>query len=115
MDIKQTNENNKIIAEFMNFDTEDRPSFANPDVIYKNSYLINGTICTAEFLKFHSSWDWLMPVVEKIEDEHEVTFDITMDNVHIRGDFNSSIFGLTKKESVYKGVIQFIEWLNARS
>ncbi len=45
-----TKENNKLIAKFM--DTE----------ITNNTKNILGSS-----LKYHSSWDWLMPVIEKIE------------------------------------------------
>jgi hypothetical protein len=42
-----TQENNKLIAEFMNY----------PDL---------GTEGDFSYLKYHSSWDWLMPVLKKI-------------------------------------------------
>lgn len=65
-----------------------------------------------EELLFSSSWDWLMPVVEKIESEHSVTFNIEGDNVHINGDFKLSVFEHSKKESVYKAIVKFVKWYN---
>lgn len=72
--------------------------------------------------KFHTSWDWLMPVVEKIR-----TLEIVTNvNYNIDGDF--IIEGLTKtevldiiinkedftseKNMVYKAVVEFIKFYN---
>ena len=59
-------ENNKLIAEFMGFKLQDNPNerwfgqwFTNPTDVWSNRI---------EILHFDSSWDWLMPVVEKILD-----------------------------------------------
>jgi hypothetical protein len=69
----ETIEGNKIIAEFMGapydskydcFDYENA-SF-NP--ISSERYL------SVNRIKYHSSWDWLMPVVEKIEKESKCGF-----------------------------------------
>ncbi len=49
--MKNIEENNKLIAEFMNVDHVD----------IDQAYEDYGE------LKYHTSWDWLMPVVEKIE------------------------------------------------
>src|SRR5690606_36071729 len=79
---------------------------------------------------FNSSWDWLMPVVDKIEslgfwtkisahtsfDNKYKSFDIKKirpksDGEYIynyEGDWNAS-----KIEAVYRGVIEFIKWWNA--
>ena len=57
--------NNKLIAEFMQESSE---GF--------NLYDYNGCHYKVGELMFHTSWDWLMPVVEKIEngglDPHEL-------------------------------------------
>lgn len=72
-------ENNKLIAEFMGWD--------------------NGII----ELKFHASWDWLMPVVEKIEQVHEGVPQELM---------NVSLFSTIY--DVYKAVVKYIEWYNQK-
>ena len=63
-------EGNKLIAEFMGLATyqsehklgrKNKPTF----VIKDNKHL------TIRQVKYHSSWDWLMPVVAKISNECE--------------------------------------------
>ena len=67
-----------------------------------------------EHLNYHASWDWLMPVVDKIEriknsDDYEV--DIFGNCCDIGGRFEA--IGKTKIEATYKAVIEFIKWYNA--
>ena len=54
-----TEESNKLVAEFMG-------CIYNNDFYYDNDP--NMYPEGIEGSKYHSSWDWLMPVVEKIED-----------------------------------------------
>jgi hypothetical protein len=73
-----------------------------------------------EDLKYHESWNWLMPVVEKIE-----SFDGL--SVHIEGCFCAvnhikeeaivqvPICTLSKIEATFETVIKFIEWYNEQS
>lgn len=60
-----TQEGNKMIAEFMGLkpfnDSRYGEMYFNP-----LGRLSGGDIFGAAGLKYHSSWDWLMPVVEKI-------------------------------------------------
>ena len=49
--MNNTNENNKLIAEFMGIDQVDIDTYQE----------------TNSNLKYHTSWDWLMPVVKKIK------------------------------------------------
>ena len=51
--------NNKLIAEFMGY-----PNIAHDED--KRDYL-------EDCVKYHKSWDWLMPVVEKIEYIESIT------------------------------------------
>jgi hypothetical protein len=53
--MKNTNKKNLIIAEFMQKGSE---GFG--------LYDYNGKYYKLDELKFHTSWDWLMPVVESI-------------------------------------------------
>lgn len=77
---------------------------------------------------FESSWDWLMPVVEKIEKEFTVKIirysdelsnvcEIeTTDNepLQITYIFGYDYDGKTKMSVVFDAVVDFIKWWNAR-
>ncbi|KKN20939.1 hypothetical protein LCGC14_0930500 [marine sediment metagenome] len=138
---KEILKNNKLIAEFMGYRDGHAPCF------FTNPYK-----CTCDYHKTHgeyddddeeddepkynSSWDWLMPVVEKIEKlgvstnihyysgvkVSEFTMDIPK-RLSIEG-HGSSFLGYkmeygnsnnskqTKIEAVYEIVIKFIKWYN---
>ena len=68
---------NKLIAEFLGKDHELNQCISAPD--------------------FHKSWDWLMPVVDKIEQVHE---GVPQELI------NLSLF--STRDEVYKAVVQFI-------
>lgn len=69
-------------------------------------------------IKFHSDWNWLMTVVEKIE-----SLNFTTSIYHLPKTLNTvKIFiggadivgknGETKMKAVYKAVVEFIKWYN---
>lgn len=122
-------EGNKLIAEFMGL-------FPNPydngRTYGTNPVTIDGTVYADAwlFVEYHSSWDWLMPVVEKIEnidyglpywitisgvqclieeminphtDERETISDVTSDYSH------------SKINNVWQAVVQFIKWYNSQT
>lgn len=119
-----TTENNKLIAEFMTPKGYDGYGKAPNQVAPK-------------FLKYHSSWDWLMPVVKKIgelECSREITikfhdfptycfisgekyFAVTH-NVYPSFESyseereNSGVWHRTLIEAVYKAIVEFIKWYN---
>jgi|TARA_Y100000015_G_C2382574_1_gene85696 acetyl-CoA carboxylase alpha subunit len=87
-------ENNKMIAEFMG-------------IVYpklNNVIVIDNVVIKEDELQYHISWDWLMPVVEKIE-------DYLSDNVGEIGYFdeclNSNILDIR-----YQAVVEFIKEYN---
>ena len=102
--------NNKLIAEFMEYDTkEDKIGWtANyRDFMFEKS------------LKYHSSWDWLMPVVGKIERlGYRVEISLTEHNEAYAGimtkDGTSLVWNVAEEkiEALYKTVIEFIKWYN---
>jgi hypothetical protein len=57
--------------------------------------------------KYHSSWDWLMPVVNKASYESE----------RIRGNFEIEMWAILTNSihTVYQNVIQFIQWYNEQN
>ena len=106
---------NKLIAEFMEVEKEnDLYLFTTPMDDYKT-----------DTLHFEVSWDWLMPVMEKIN-SLEVVTNV---NYNIGGDF--IIEGLTKSkvlniimnsedfhsdhDMVYEGVVEFIKDYNQKT
>lgn len=110
---------NKLIAEFIG-----RKGNNNPKL-----YTWKGiTVLTDDIwyyisdAKFHSSWDWLMPVVEKIEDmkfgEGTTSVNVNFKQCTIEADGGliliSDIGGESKLIAVYEAVIKFIKWYNER-
>ena len=93
-------ENNKLIAEFMRVDQIDVDTWLD-----KN-----------EELNYNSSWDWLMPVVEKIESLSIVCFE---KNLQEEGDYQALFtkgndifichYADTSIEATYKAVVEFIK------
>ena len=112
--MKNIIENNKIIAEFMNLNLY--KSFW-----YKSNIATEKKICKENNLKFHSDWNWLMEVVEKIESlEHWTETLGGLQNICLIGSINSSCESFkavaeTKIEAVYNACLEFIQWYNEQN
>ena len=100
-----TQENNKLIAEFM-----------DKDVALLESVGIEKY--TSDELKYHTSWDWLMPVVEKIE---SLGYDVIIrkDSCEIIGENVKGVeyssyecFNAGKHITTYQAVVEFINQYN---
>ena len=112
-----------VIAEFMGYEFIDESiGYDNYGWWIKDKYHkeINALrnpyfLCMSNNgLKYHSSWDWLMPVVEKIESlNYEFIIFRTTANIN-RGESQEFPYyqGETKKEAAYKAVVEFIKWYN---
>ena len=110
----KTEETNKLIAEFMGCKVKD-------DIVYR---LDNENSSFVEDLRYHSSWDWVMPVWAKILQwgmkEHGLKwFQSINENYVIIQTFDDGIFMryLDKNEElsiepVYEAVVEFIKWYN---
>lgn len=104
-----TIENNKLIAQFM-----------GKDVLYE-THIHHETTSKTKVTKmqYHLSWDWLMPVVEKIESCFDGSVSVTIDgddvNIEYSMTYRHNVFGYTKLESTYKAVVEFIEWYNQQN
>lgn len=119
---REINEMNKLISEFMNSIVREVTQLnGKTELVFdypENTYYI-------EELRYHSSWDWLMPVVEKISSiiilNEYVRFEIIPGN-YVR------IFGRTGEtpimtnvaieksliQATWKAVIDFIQWYNKK-
>jgi len=96
---------NKMIAEFMGM------TYGDPN---DNSVMTQGSeVIPIESMEFHSSWDWLMLVVDKIEsmrdkDGNAYRFSIDMCNAEIENT-NIQLLGEKYKiDAVYKVAVKFI-------
>ena len=103
---------NRLIAEFMNF-------VESPTT---NKYWTNKSsegfgIGELVDLQFHSDWNWLMEVVEKIESKGFDVFintfvcrisDVGEDRFEDIETFNSA----SKIQAVNSAVVEFIKWYN---
>lgn len=117
-------ENNKLIAEFIGIKGNDSDSYKD---VY-TSIPVNGmgTITVSvERMKFHRDWNWLMPVVDKIEQLNNITeftifgdsrkyYQVTIKQYTINKRITiANIEGKDKLQSVYTAVIEFIKWYNS--
>ena len=96
-----TQENNQLIAEFMGM------TYGDPN---DNSVMMQMTpkgneVVPIELMEYHTSWDWLMPVVvECFDRQEEVSDDLSFK-------LNDTLLE-TNIESLYKIVVEFINQLN---
>jgi len=110
---------NKLIAEFMGYKVVDKPKVVNGENFFE--YIGengNYTYCNS-LLEYHTSWDWLMPVVEKIESFDIISFE---KNLQEDGDYQALFtkganilichYADTSIEATYKAVVQFINQYN---
>jgi hypothetical protein len=119
--MKTIEQQNAIIAEFMGYNVIEKPPIKDGVIVWSKAIddsFPDKTLILSN-IKYHTSWDWLMLVVERIESlgfifkmyGNEVTF-------LKKGTFNTRIWnddfiGDTKIKAVYNAVIEFIEWYNA--
>ena len=137
-------ESNRIIAHFMGL----RPKMESPDVYTYNDGLMftvrednpeKVMEAIVRYAKYHNDWNWLMPVLDKIEKNgatirvnsnfnhfhksnfHQVTIEI--DNGELSKDGKAfypdgykykkhSNTSVNKMEVFYSSVIDFIKWYN---
>lgn len=106
---------NRLIATFMNFEktTEDRyeewVAKYPENQIVSEYFVTHHTKLTKKqenkLLQFHSSWDWLMPVIKKIDYDYRY-IHISEMKVWIEAFLSSDI------KAVYKMVVDIIELKN---
>lgn len=113
-------ENNKLLAEFMGFKLQQNPNerwfgqyFTTPNGVWANRI---------ELLHFDTDWNWLMAVVEKIEDIESIDVDILTHGTRIYewrsggrviADNCADISFDKKIEHAYDSVVKFVKWYNS--
>lgn len=130
-------EANKIIAEFMGARIYEAPNNGR-QIIWWAEYpaelspIPYETVRNLSSLEYDTDWNWLMPVVEKIEAMEEMDGNrIITKWVHIMGkgciieidslkDCEIAICHthdspMTKLEAVYTAVVEFIKWHNTQT
>jgi len=118
-------EGNKLIAEFMGWGNV--VDYISEIEVYHRA----SPSCSSMFIKFpvllynfkyNESWDWLMPVVEKIE-SLGYALKIIQNNCFIYGStmgdhteyFKNVGYGESKLESTWLTVVEFIKWYNEQT
>lgn len=113
--MKTTEQKNRMIAEFMGMQLTNIGWFDNEEVL-KLSHTMDNTF---DELLFHTSWDWLMPVVEKIEglgftiEKNFQPVDNDWQCLVVKG--NDILFQEFNEQSIqamHYVVSEFIEWYN---
>jgi hypothetical protein len=115
-------ENNTLIAEFMG------GIVVNESEIYFDVALFRYTLYTKNIpfdeLLYDTDWNWLMEVVEKIENisfnKSDIFFNVTIGSGLYCTIQDSNFDGLleintseeTRIKTVYKAVVEFIKWHN---
>lgn len=108
-------EKNKILASFLG-----RSGKTNKSLYAFKNLEYNGQIWFNETeLRFHTDWNWLMQVVEKIESLKHCQIDISLNWCRIgykdtlfNYDSRNYFKGLTKIDAVYNACVEFIKWYN---
>lgn len=113
----RTQENNKMIAEFMG-------------IVYPkldNVIVIDNVVIKENELQYHRDWNWLMPVVDKIESfqdgedgdsmrGHLYNFRIEQHFVYILDGESMDVIiemnGDSKLDATYNAVVEFIKEYN---
>ena len=112
-------QNNKLIAEFigMVYDNHNNQPNKYWELTDEQNFVSPKPYPQDKDLKFHSDWNWLMEVVEKIECcdfifsiHHEVANIFNGECNELT--YNETTQARTKIEAVYNACVEFIKWYN---
>jgi len=107
-----TQENNKIIAEFMGISIDGEFAYIEDE----GSPLEE--VMPINKLNYHKEWNWLMPVVEKIESDERYDVDILQYGTRISDNQKEIVNNIAnisfdkKIDHTYKAVVEFINQYN---
>lgn len=130
---------NELIAKFMGGSFEKRDFITIGGKRTGKWTFPDRTWCYDDQLQYNERFDWLMPVVEKIENISYIGVDkiyfniidtkaqiwtyfdvkeflrLTGDDKNERNKFKVGISAKTKMEAVYAAVVEFIKWYNTQN
>ena len=109
MNPNEITENNKLIAEFMGLMSQ---SLSNDGQfpVFEDPY--SGEYVESIELSYNESWDWLMPVVEKILTDPDIAYLCQGgEGDKYYEDLHDAVWSINIEE-VYKAVVAFINWYN---
>ena len=96
---------NKLIAEFMGLQFENDQYYVYSNAVKSGSGV--WTTYSVDELKYHTSWDWLMPVVQKCYNEESEE----MNNLGATADISMYLTDVDI-QGVYSAVSEFIKQYN---
>ena len=103
---KEVIEGNKLIAEFITIGVNTETGwlhFRHPE--------IEAAPSDYEYYRFEESWDWLIPVINKIYDLSEYyIYKYETQTFYSEGGIEINTKYI---EETYKDVVEFIEWFNS--
>ena len=106
-------ENNKIIAEFMGLELEETLEGLFVYARKEQSPIKLNDIRTEFYevheLQYHISWDWLMPVVERIKD---MNYTIKHIDRKALGQIDNVLTCDLRRENLYDAIVEFINEYN---
>ncbi len=100
-------ESNKLIAEFMG------GKYVPDNEHVFSHFIIDGVVRPPSYVRYNSSWDWLMIVVERINDLNNVV-EIHENHVRVvnneRSEVLVDVVAGSMFEAIYQSVVEFIVW-----
>ena len=102
---------NKLIAEFMGLSIKEGVCYyTDADDMFPM-----GIEVKEPYIPYHTSWDWLMPVVEKIESDERYDVDIMQYGTRISDNQEEIVNNIAnisfdkKIDHTYQAVVEFIK------
>ncbi len=130
-------DNNKLLAEFLGWENHLKNKGITKVYINNEEYIQDweyfdvekNILITPIEMKFHTDWNWLMQVVEKIEtislneENYSFYFGISTQGVLImsktKTGYPTQIVDIektgTKLKAVYNACIEFVKWYNEQN
>lgn len=104
-------EGNKQITKFLKYKFKNTKKYWCRYPLDDNSFLSKLGYVANDNLKFHSDWNWLMPVVRRIQQSaHGLTNNASEEEKFAYGIFGLSI--VSPIDTVYMYVVNYVKWLN---